>query len=332
MDLLMTRLLEERKAPQVARVYDIVNCGPRNRFVASGKVVSNCNWQNLPARGIAAGLRKALIAPPGHTVLVGDSSNIELRVVMALAGQQDALDKLAAGADMYCDFASRLFSRTITKRDKAERFLGKTAMLGLQYGAGGPRFCEMVRQAAAQTPGMEPITENRAMEIVMLYRTVHPKIVELWDRCTKVIIPDIANGCGLTHVDVNGWFITQFSGFGRPGEPGVVYRDLRWDNREREWTYQMGRQRVKIYGAKMVENLSQHAARHIVMWQTARINSRYPVKLSVHDEAVCIIRDEEVDRAKAFMQECLSLTPAWCRGAIPVGCEIDTGASYGDAK
>jgi branched-chain amino acid transport system permease protein len=26
----------------------------------------------------------------------------------------------------------------------------------------------------------------------------------------------------------------------------------------------------------------------IVMWQTARINQRYPVKLSVHDEAVCV--------------------------------------------
>jgi len=97
---------------------------------------NSINWQNIPARGPSAGLRDALLAPPGHTVLVGDSSNIELRTVMALAGQDDVLLKLANGVDLYCDFASKLFGRDITKKDKAERFLGKTAMLGLQYGAG----------------------------------------------------------------------------------------------------------------------------------------------------------------------------------------------------
>ena len=48
---------------------------------------NSINWQNIPARGPSAGLRDALMAPVGHSVLVGDSSNIELRTVMALAGQ-----------------------------------------------------------------------------------------------------------------------------------------------------------------------------------------------------------------------------------------------------
>ena len=126
------------------------------------------NWQNLPARGISAGLRDALLAPEGYTVLVGDSSNIELRMVMALAGQWDVVDKLANGVDLYCDFASKLFGRTITKADKAERFLGKTAMLGLQYGAGAPRFQEMVRLAARQDPSVQEIDINRAYAIVDL--------------------------------------------------------------------------------------------------------------------------------------------------------------------
>lgn len=296
------------------------------RYSGGNKV----NWQNLPARGVSAGLRKALRAPEGHTVLVGDSSNIELRVVMSLSGQADALAKLEAGVDMYCDFATALFHRTITKADKAERFLGKTAMLGLQYGAGGPRFQDMVRQASVTISGVQPITLDRAYEIVGLYRERHPEIVALWKHCEKVIIPDIANGCGLTSVDVNGWFITQWDGFGRPGEPGVVYHDLKYDGEE--WTYQMGRQRVKIYGAKVVENLCQHAAMKIVMWQTARINQRYPVRLSVHDEAVCVPLSSEITEAKLYMEECLDMTPKWCRGHIPVACEVEVGPSYGDAK
>lgn len=289
------------------------------------------NWQNLPARGISAGLRNALMAPPYHSVLVGDSSNIELRTVMALAGQFDVLDKLRNGVDLYCDFASQLFGRVITKADKAERQLGKVAMLSLQYGAGAERFAEMVRLVARQDPALQPITVQQAYEIVDLYRRVHDKVVALWDRCQYVILPDIANNqCSLMNVDVNGWFITQKDGLGRPGEPGVVYKDLKWDGKE--WTYQMGRMRVRIYGPKVVENLSQHAAMLIVMWQTARINERYPVKLSVHDEAVTVVRDEIIDDARAYMEECLSMAPKWCRDIIPVACETGVGESYGLAK
>jgi len=290
---------------------------------------NSINWQNVPARGPSAGLRQALLAPAGHTVLVGDSSNIELRTVMALSGQDDVLDKLGAGVDLYCDFASKLFGRTITKADKPERFLGKTAMLGLQYGAGAKRFQEMVRLAKRVDPSVELIDENRAHSIVDLYRSVHWKVVQLWKRCNDVILPDIANGCTMLNVDVNGWFITQWDGFGRPGEPGVMYNDLKYDGKD--WTYQMGRQRINIHGAKVVENLSQHAAMQIVMWQTARINQRYPVKLSVHDEAVCVVRDDELIEARAYMEECLAMTPKWCR-SIPVSCETGIGPSYGDAK
>jgi hypothetical protein len=290
---------------------------------------NSINWQNIPARGPSAGLRNALKAPPGHTVLVGDSSNIELRTVMALAGQDDVVEKLRNGVDLYCDFASKLFGRTITKADKAERFLGKTAMLGLQYGAGGKRFCEMVRIAARSDPSVTPIDENRAYAIVDLYRSVHYKVVELWRHCNDVVLPDIHKGCDMIPVDVNGWFITQADGFGRPGEPGVMYNELQHDGKD--WSYRMGRQRVGIHGAKIVENLSQHAAMLIVMWQTARINEKYPVKLSVHDEAVCVVRNEELDDARAYMEECLSLTPKWCR-SIPVACETGVGPSYGDAK
>lgn len=288
------------------------------------------NWQNLPARGPSAGLRNTLMAPPGYVVLVGDSSNIELRTVMALAGQDDVVDKLRSGTDLYCDFASRMFGRPITKADKPERQLGKVAMLSLQYGAGAARFQEMVRVASQTDKSLQPITLDRAHEIVDLYRSVHWKVVELWRRCDKVVLPDIAAGCSLMHVDVNGWFITQNDGFGRPGEPGVMYHDLKHDGNE--WTYQMGRGRVGIHGAKVVENLSQHAAMQIVMWQTARINERFPVKLSVHDEAVCVVREEELDEARAYMEECLSMAPKWCRGVIPVACETGAGESYGSAK
>ena len=295
---------------------------------------NSINWQNIPARGPSAGLREAIEVPEGYDLVVGDSSNIELRMVMALAGQDDVLDKLRKGIDLYCDFAGRLFNRVITKADKAERQLGKTAMLSLQYGAGAERFMEMVRQEVFKDPtsGLQPIDIDRAKEIVYLYRQLHDKVVALWKRCHDVVLPNIAAGGDMLHVDVHGWFITLGNGFCRPGEPGVVYNDLKYDPVAKEWTYQMGRARVHIFGPKVVENLCQHAAMLVVMWQSARINTRVPVKLSVHDEAACVSPKAQTPAVKAWMEECLSLAPAWCRNELPVACEVGVGANYKDAK
>jgi len=88
---------------------------------------------------------------------------------------------------------------------------------------------------------------------------------------------------------------------------------------------------VKTYGANVFQNMVQHLARQIVMWQTERINRRYRVVLSVHDEVVCVVPDNEVEACEKYMLECLSTAPPWCQG-IPLAAEVGHGDSYGDAK
>jgi len=285
------------------------------------------NAQNIPNRGPDRLIREAIIAPPGHKVVVGDSANIELRVAMAAAGQQDVVEKLEAGVDLYCDFASKLYGREITKKDGNERMLGKIAMLSLQYGAGANTFKEMVRVQAKKD-----ISADEAQQIVDLYRNVHGDVRKLWHHCNDRVLRAIHDGQYLYSVDVHGWALTMRDGYGVPGLPGVYYHDLKFNHADGEWTYESGKTRPKIYGGKIVENLCQHLARHIVLWQTARVNERYPVALSVHDEIVCVVPDEDVDDCVEYMTESLSLAPKWCRGQIPLDCEVGVGISYGTAK
>ena len=181
---------------------------------------NSVNWQNLPARGPSAGIRNMICAPKGHTVIVADSSNIELRVAMVAAGQWDVVEKISSGVDLYCDFASKLFNRTITKEDKKERQLGKVAMLGCQYGVGPKKFKEIVRLMAGQN-----ITDGEAEEIVGLYRNVHGQIVNLWRHSDDLVLPDIYNGCNMVAVDKNAWCITADEGFGVNGGRGVTYHN-----------------------------------------------------------------------------------------------------------
>ena len=84
------------------------------------------NFQNL-RRG--SELRKSLKAPPGYKVIVADLSNIEGRVLAWFAQEGQLLELFRRGEDVYCDFASGIYGRTIVKGvDDDERFVGKTCL------------------------------------------------------------------------------------------------------------------------------------------------------------------------------------------------------------
>lgn len=284
------------------------------------------NWQNLPKRGNGKEIRYAIKAPPGYSVVVGDSSNIELRVAMTAAGDDRVVKQFRNDEDLYCDFATDIYGRTITKEDEYERLVGKIAMLSLQYGSGPETFREMLR---TMTGIILPAGE--AADIVDKYRSKYHKVHEIWGRLQREILPAINNKQEFRALDANGWVVTLGEGFAIPGLPGVVYKDLRQDGDG--WKYRSGRDaNVRLYGGKVFENFCQHVARHIVLWQTARIHRRYPVALSVHDEAVCVVPEKDAEDCKAFMEESLTLAPKWCRRHIPLACEVEIAQSYGDAK
>lgn len=282
------------------------------------------NAQNLPNRGHDRVLRNALKAPPGYKVVVGDSSNIELRVAMTLAGQEDALADLRSGVDLYCEFASTVFGRPITKADEKERFLGKTAMLFLQYGAGAAKYMDSLRNMGTR------VDLRTAYDITEKYRCRYNKIVALWRRLDNKILTAIAAGQHWLKVDEAEWFLTTHDGLVIPGTLGITYKDLKLV--DDEWSYDNGRGRVKLYGGKVMENISQHAARHIVALQALRVHARYPVKLLVHDEIVCVVPEDQAEDCAAYMLESLSVAPKFCDGKIPLKGEVGIGDSYGEAK
>lgn len=112
------------------------------------------NLQNLPRGGM---LRRAITAPPGHDLVVADLGQIEARVLAWLAGQADLLEDFAQKKDVYCEMASRVFQRTITKADALERQLGKALVLGCGYGMGWVRFGNFL---ASGPLGSDPILFN----------------------------------------------------------------------------------------------------------------------------------------------------------------------------
>jgi DNA polymerase len=88
---------------------------------------------------------------------------------------------------------------------------------------------------------------------------------------------------------------------------------------------------TKIYGGKVIENITQALARIVVTEQLLAISMRYKVVLQVHDEIVISVDESEVEEAKAFMEQVMSTPPPWALD-LPVACESASGPTYGDCK
>jgi DNA polymerase len=279
------------------------------------------NWPNVPARDGKSTLRRSIKSPRGTTLVACDSSNIELRVNMALAGQFDVLAALRSGEDLYCTFATDFFGRPVTKADKMERMLGKVAMLGLGYGMGPDKFRTVARLMGGLT-----LTPEEAERAVRLYRGKYAAVRRWWQAWDSAL-PTLASGrMAPMHeiVNIAGGKI-QF-----PTGMPLQYPDLRQEA-DGEWTLAVRNGRAKTYGAKIVENITQAVARNIVMEQTLTIAARYPVVLSVHDEVVFLCRRGDERDAAAFAVGVMSTSPEWFPD-IPLAAEASYADNYGDCK
>lgn len=90
-------------------------------------------------------LRRSLIAPDRHSVVVRDLGQIEARNLAYIAGQEDMLDVYRADGDPYCHMASQIYGHEVDKKDKLKRAVGKLLVLGCGYGMGWAKLQESAR-------------------------------------------------------------------------------------------------------------------------------------------------------------------------------------------
>lgn len=291
---------------------DLQYCGALTTQRWSGG--SKLNLQNLRRGGV---LRKSLTAPDGQVVVAVDSSNIELRVNHCLAGQTDTVQMFREGRDLYCEFASVLFNRPITKADKHERQLGKLAHLSLGYGCGADKFQEICRINKVE------LTPGEAKRIVTLWRDTYSRIPALWRACGAAL-SNIQSGAEMW-IDNQQLCKTGFERISTKPHNQILYPGLAQAGDK--WTYKVRNETKFIYGAKVVENICQHLARNIIADQLLAISAKYPVVLTVHDEIVFLAPEAEADVALAFGVAAMSQSPTWWP-AIPLAAEGEFGRTY----
>ncbi len=105
---------------------------PLNYHAAHTGRWGGTNKQNPQNLGRGSILRKALKAPEGYLVAVRDLSNIEGRMNAWFCQQDDLLEALAGGVDIYNDMATDIYGYPVNRKEPrfaVEGFVGKVACL-----------------------------------------------------------------------------------------------------------------------------------------------------------------------------------------------------------
>ncbi|MGB1799237.1 MAG: DNA polymerase I [Gammaproteobacteria bacterium] len=139
---------------------------------ATGRLSSSSpNLQNIPIRTPEGRkIRLAFVAPEGYTMVAADYSQIELRIMAHLSGDESLLDAFDKGLDIHKTTAAEVFSTNIDEVSNDQRRAAKAINFGLIYG--------MSAFGLAKQLG---IGRGEAKEYIDLYFSRYPSVKAYMD-------------------------------------------------------------------------------------------------------------------------------------------------------
>lgn len=313
------------------------------------------NFQNLPSgrkAGQTNNLKRAIMAKPGYVLVSCDASQQEVRLSFYIAGSERVMQDFRDGVCPYSRQAADLFggdpaeikrlAKNGVEPQATQRVIGKSARLGLGFGAGAATFVNYVKV----TSGLD-MTLDESEIYVKGYRTGNPEVPRVWRACNKVLKVLVAGGRAEFGGMDGKLFFADGSrtvlGVSMPGirlpdgiwlsYPGLRMEMGEWeDGSEKEefvFDVKKGKSATKehTYSAKIFENLTQALGAACIKWYAGQLT--YPLVLTTHDELCVIAPEAEGHIAEAEIMRVMSQTPPWLPGC-PFGAEAGVAVRYGD--
>ena len=224
--------------------------------------------------------------------------------------------------------------KPVEEINKAERFVGKTAILGLGYQMGWRKFL-MTITLGLMGPKM-PMEPETALRVVNTYRRQRKAIVDFWDVCNNMLehmLYDMDMEYGPLRINgelnriymPNGMYL-EYPGLAMSNN-GFVYFDYENADILARGGCPNPKRGRKIYGGLLAENITQALARIVIGGHLLRVITRYRVASTTHDELIAIAPKEEADEALAFMLDVMRSPPSWCPD-IPLDAEGGWAREY----
>lgn len=145
-------------------------------ITTTGRLSStNPNLQNIPTRSEEAkDIKSAFIPSEGNVLVSADYSQIELRLLAHMSGDEQLIKAFNEGDDIHAITAAQILGKSVSEVTPAERRDAKAVNFGIIYGISGYGLAENLS-----------IPQYKAKEFIANYFTMHPKMREFMDGCVK---------------------------------------------------------------------------------------------------------------------------------------------------
>ncbi len=267
-------------------------------IAATGRLSSSHpNLQNIPVRREEGReIRRAFVAGEGfHQLLVADYSQIELRILAHLSGDEGLLDAFSAGEDIHATTAAKVFDLPLDAVDGPLRDRAKAVNYGLAYGLTAYGLGQQLQ-----------IPPDEAAAIVDAYFERFPKVRSFLDGAVQAAARD-------------GYTTTLF---GRRR----YLPDLTSDNRNRRQMAERMALNAPIQGtaADVIKLAMIELDRAL-----DRTSLTTQVLLQVHDEVILEVPDGELDDAREVVVDTLSQVVDL---AVPLDVDTALGRTWFEAQ
>jgi DNA polymerase-1 len=280
---------------------------------ATGRLSSsNPNLQNIPVRTeYSRRIRKAFLPQEGWTLLSADYSQIELRILTHLSGEEVLQEAYRTGDDVHALTARLLLDKDEVSAD--ERRLGKTINFGVIYGMGAQRFARETGVSSAE-----------AKEFLTKYKQRYPKVfafLELQERLalSRGYVETILGRRRPFHFDRNG--------LGRLLGKDPLEIDLDVARRGG-----MEAQQLRAAANAPIQGSSADIIKvAMVQLQAVLLSQGIPARLllQVHDELVLEVAPDALDTTRNLVVKTMENA---IKLSVPLVVETGVGSDWMEAK
>jgi DNA polymerase-1 len=281
---------------QVAEKTGRIHTSYHQAVAATGRLSStDPNLQNIPIRTPEGRrIRQAFIAPKGHVLLAADYSQIELRIMAHLSGDEGLLEAFAAEQDVHRATAAEVFDVELDDVTADQRRSAKAINFGLMYGMSA---FGLGRQLG--------IPRNEAQEYIDLYFDRYPGVRAYMDNTREKARTD-------------GFVETVF---GRR----LYLPEINARNAQRRQYAERSAINAPMQGT--AADIIKRAMIEVHAWlEGGKAGGR--MIMQVHDELVFEVESAKV---KAFSRQVTDIMGAAAELSVPLVVEIGTGSNWDEA-
>jgi DNA polymerase I len=255
---------------------------------------TNPNLQNVPIRTeLGREIRSCFVAEDGHKLISADYSQVELRVLAHIAGEDALKEIFRRGEDVHTATAGTILGTAPEDVDPGTRSKAKMVNYGIVYGLSAYGLADRLQ-----------IPQEEAQEFIDRYLDGFPKVKEFIEQTIE-------------HAREEGYVSTLFGRIRRIPEL-----------RARQWTTRSLGERLAVN--TVIQGTAADILKVAMLRAHAALSDmRTKLVLTVHDELLFEAPDDEVEAAKKIvlceMEGAYELEP-------PLEVDVGVGVNWTDAK